>query len=181
MGIWTFSQARIIGFYQFGWNREMPYRLLLPEMEIMLVLWNDLSTWQRIPRFEKKTCNPFPPKVQTRRFFSQCNLFTAVTNHHAVQECLKHRLQISQWIQTLESCEIQFSSLSLKTWWNLECKPQSGTRKKATSSMSPFSSERWNIRLQSDPETDLLNYHVGPPALGISPWSEARTRRRKKW
>lgn len=59
--------------------------------------------------------------------------------------------------------KLQFSRLLLKTLWNPECKSQLETRKAPTSFISVFSSEGWNFLLQSDPETDLLNYHVSLP------------------
>lgn len=168
MVIWTFHQTRIIGLYQFGWNSGMSYRLVLPQVEIKLVLWNNFGHLGREYKgLRKKHVTPSHPKYKQRDSF-----------HSATSLC---QLQIAYCIGMLETWT---SNITMNTdarilgvsynfqvcpsrQWNLECEPQLETRKKPTSSFLPFSSEGWRVVLQSDPETDLLNYLLGSPR----PWN----------
>lgn len=141
------------------------------QMEIKLQLYEITFSHlqQRTQKFESQR-NPLTQSINKETPL-QCNLRAS---YRSACFCLKNRIQIAQRTQTVDSSE-WVTIFQAVTQDIIKSRKQAPVRKKkkrkTTSSISPFSSEERSILLQSDPETHLLNYHVGFLFhLIISPW-----------
>lgn len=145
MVFWTFPKTRIIGLHWFVWKCETSYTFLLAQTEIKIILGNNFGHLGREHQGLKKPCNPHTPKVQGRVSFH------TATSLWQLQISMLYRNALNTDFNYHSECrlqnpgsKIQFSSLSFKTQWNLECKPQLETRK---ARLFYLTSYKWRLKL----------------------------------
>lgn len=116
-----FPQTRISGLHRFGWNSERSCKLVLLLMEIKLVLWNNFSHLGREYKGLRKHVTPFLPKYKQEIPFAAQPLLGGYRSAGYTRMLKTRTSNTAMNRDTGILGELQLSSLSLQTQWNLKC------------------------------------------------------------